>query len=258
MLDSLFASESIKRILLFVFVNRKCYGALLQKTFNCALTPIQNALYKLEKGGVFTSYTEGKTKIYIFNRECVLLEEIEALLKKAYLHLSSEEKRLLSSKDKSSGILTDKKAYKQLNEMWDTLSTVSQLKMLIKSGSSYQAGVGVAEVHVEKIGSNILVFKEKGEWQQGLSQTEFVNVFRWTLDPSGCLINLEHLRHGKSHPTFLFSLFPNEKGKFTSIMPMHCRDDIYIGSLSSFQNQFRMNCRVIGPKKNEEISYCYS
>src|SRR5262245_42715244 len=93
MLDALFGNKNVRNILIFLFVNGKCYGAELQRLLKTPLTPLQNALARLEKGEIITSYFEGKTKLYQFNPACPLLEELQQLLKKAYILLPHQEKR---------------------------------------------------------------------------------------------------------------------------------------------------------------------
>src|ERR1700728_4231171 len=93
MLETLFGSKTIKKILIFLFLNGKCYGTQLHRLFKTSLTPIQKALLRLEKGGIIESYYEGKTRLYHFNPTFPLLGELEQLLKKAYTLLPAHEKK---------------------------------------------------------------------------------------------------------------------------------------------------------------------
>src|SRR5690242_13014459 len=92
-LEVLFGNKNVQRILIFLFVNGKCYGTQLHRSLNTALTPIQKALNRLEKGGLITSYYEGKTRLYQFNPTYPLMNELEQLLKKAYTLLPPHNKR---------------------------------------------------------------------------------------------------------------------------------------------------------------------
>jgi hypothetical protein len=89
MLDVSCGNKNVQKILLFLFVNGKCYGTQLHHLLKSSLTPIQKALLRLEKGGIILSNYEGKTRLYQFNPAYPLLTELEQLLKKAYtlLHL---------------------------------------------------------------------------------------------------------------------------------------------------------------------------
>ena len=93
MLNGLCGNKSVQKILIFLFVNGKCYGAQLQRLFKTPLTPIQKALLRLEKGGIIMSYFEGKTRLHQFNPAYPLLGELEQLLKKTYTLLPPPRKK---------------------------------------------------------------------------------------------------------------------------------------------------------------------
>src|ERR1700758_4331532 len=93
MLEVLCGSKSVQRILIFLFVNGKCYGTQLHRSLKTSLTPLQKALNRLEKGNLITSHYEGKTRLYQFNPAYPLMSELEQLLKKAYTLLPGHEKK---------------------------------------------------------------------------------------------------------------------------------------------------------------------
>ena len=62
MLEGLCGNKNVQKVLLFLFVNNKCYGAQLQRLLRTPLTSLQNALARLEKGRIIASYCEGKNK----------------------------------------------------------------------------------------------------------------------------------------------------------------------------------------------------
>jgi hypothetical protein len=84
MLESLFGTPIIEKILFFLVVNKTCYPSQLKETFNNPLYSFQRALARLEKGGIIVSYRAGKTLIYQFNPRYPFLAELEAFLSKAY------------------------------------------------------------------------------------------------------------------------------------------------------------------------------
>ncbi len=84
MLEALFGTPTIEKILFFLVVNKKCYPSQLKKVFQSPLYSFQKALARLEKGGVIVSHREGKTLIYEFNPRYPFLAELEAFLQKAY------------------------------------------------------------------------------------------------------------------------------------------------------------------------------
>lgn len=93
--------------------------------------------------------------------------------------------------------------------------------------------------------------------ERGKESTGFSNVFRWTLDRKAGVISLEHLRRGLDRPVFLFHLAPSGIQSLSSVDSHLCGDDTYFGQIHFDLYAFRLNWRVIGPKKNEEIDYFY-
>jgi hypothetical protein len=92
MLESLFGSSLIEKVLFFLLINQKCYPSQLKKTFNLPLYSLQRTLSRLEKGGILVSYTEGKTRLYTFNPRYIFLPELKIFLQKAYKFLPEEIK----------------------------------------------------------------------------------------------------------------------------------------------------------------------
>ncbi len=90
MLESLFGNVIIEKIMFFLLVNEKCYALELKKRFESPLYSFQRALARLEKGGVISSYREGKTVVYHFNTQHPFLTELKAFLQKAYDFLPQE------------------------------------------------------------------------------------------------------------------------------------------------------------------------
>ncbi|MBS0629407.1 MAG: winged helix-turn-helix transcriptional regulator [Verrucomicrobia bacterium] len=259
MLEVLCGNKNVQRILLFLFVNGKCYGTQLHRSLKTPLTPLQKALNRLEMGGLITSYYEGKTRLYQFNPAYPLIGEVEQLLKKAYTLLPAHEKKgyYLLKTDPSSNAETNLQV---LLTFWEKLLTITELSFhaTSKSGGGWN-GKGQGEVVKTKEGANILIFNEKGSWRgkEG-SEVTFSNVFRWTLDRRAGVISLEHLRRGPDHPVFLFHLAPSSKQTLSSVDSHLCEGDTYFGQIHFDRFSLRLNWRVIGPKKNEEINYYYS
>ena len=258
MLDVLCGSKNVKKILLFLFVNGKCYGTQLHRLLKTPLTPVQKALLRLEKGGVIHSDYEGKTRIYKFNPAFPLLAELESLLKKAYTLLPPQEKKSFSfvkqgSKDDKNSSLT--------LSMWERLKQIKLLSFHAHTKSHNEGGWngrGKGEVIVKGEGNEVLVFHEKGSWQGKQGQDiDFSNVFRWTLDDKAGTISLEHLRRGVNNPVFLFHLAPSGPHTMTSVDSHLCGGDTYFGQIHCDQHALRLNWRVIGHKKNEELDYYY-
>jgi len=264
MLEALCGNKNVQRILIFLFVNGKCYGTQLHRSFKTPLTPIQKALNRLEKGGIIISYYEGKTRLYQFNPAYPLLEELEQLLKKAYTLLPPHTKKTyyVSKLDLSFVANRQENPRKILLTFWEKLCQVTQLTFHSTSKSKEElgwTGRGKGEVIVNKENDLVLIYNEKGIWlnKQG-DQMNFTNVFRWTLDRHAGVISLEHLRRGLDHPVFLFHLAPTHAHSLSSVDSHLCEEDTYFGQIHLNSNSLRLNWRVIGPKKNEEIDYYYS
>ena len=90
MLESLFGNVVIEKIMFFLLINEKCYALELKKRFESPLYSFQRALARLEKGGVISSYREGKTVVYQFNPQYPFLNELKVFLQKAYDLLPKE------------------------------------------------------------------------------------------------------------------------------------------------------------------------
>lgn len=264
MLEALFGNKNIEKILLFLFVNGRCYGTQLHRSLKAPLTPLQKALNRLEKGGLVTSYYEGKTRLYQFNPAYPLVDELEQLLKKAYTLLPAQQKKdfyAIKENLTQPSIHPDNK-FHVLMTFWEKLKNVTRLTFHAKTKSKEEKGwngKGCGEVIVTKEEPHSLIFHEKGTWQdkQGI-EVCFSNVFRWTLDRQVCVISLEHLRRGPDHPVFLIHLAPSGKNILSSVDSHLCEGDAYFGQVSFDRYGLRLNWRVIGPKKNEEIDYHYS
>lgn len=264
MLEVLCGNKSVQKILIFLFVNGRCYGTQLHRSLKTPLTPIQKALNRLEKGGLITSYYEGKTRLYQFNPAYPLMAELEQLIKKAYTLLPANKKKdyYVAKEDSAMGSVKQENKTSVLLAFWEKLNNVKHLSFNAKTKSKEELGwdgKGKGEVMIAKEGHNTLVFNEKGTWQnkQG-AEVSFSNVFRWTLDRNAGVISLEHLRRGIDHPVFLFHLAPSGKHSLSSVDSHLCEGDTYFGQIHFDPNSLRLNWRVIGPKKNEEIDYYYS
>lgn len=250
-LEALVGNKSVERILLFLLVNERVYATQVQKMVKSALTPIQKALFRLERGGILKSHYEGKTKIFTFNPHYPFLTSLVALLKDAYIQLPIHEKQAFSFIDHKL-----KEDHALAYTLWQKLKMVRRVTftaMSLPKRKIVGTGVGAVEVVSEK---DSLIFHEKGVVTSDQS-FNFINVFRWSYQRYDALITLEHLRLGPKNPVFLFHLFP-KKSQLESVHPHLCGKDTYMGILKNQQDKIILLCRIVGAKKNEEIEYCYS
>jgi hypothetical protein len=87
MLEKLFGNSVIEKILFYLLMNEKSYGAELARTLELPLYSVQMALQRLEDGSIIAAIQEGKTRVYQFNPRYPFLLEIKAFLAKAYTFL---------------------------------------------------------------------------------------------------------------------------------------------------------------------------
>jgi hypothetical protein len=266
MLGALTGNQNVERVLLFLFVNERAYGTQIQSMLQVPLTPVQKALLRLEKEGVLSSHSEGKTRVYQFNPFYPLRLELEALLKKAYTLLpSSEKKRFcfihkprLRFKEEGE---RETARRKELNAFWQILGKIQRLSFSAKSRQNGEdtTKVGEAGVIVTSPIPTTLIFQEKGHWlSEQASDTAFSNSFRWMLDLNAALITVEHLRYGAAHPVFLFHLTPMQPHTLESVDAHLCGEDTYLGNIVWGKSAIDFHWRIIGPHKNNQLIYHYS
>lgn len=260
MLKPLVGCHSVEKILLYLLVNETCYASQLQRVLHTPLTPLQKALIRLEEGGILTSYYEGKTRIYQFNPNYPLLEELERLLTKVFTLLPPQEKKsyyylkYIDSREQ-------KQQHELLKLIWGQLKTVSNVALIAKSHARsmnrwIRKGNGTVQVKQE---NNSLIFTEQGQWKEEQGQTHnYSNRFRWTRDRLEGMLSLEHLRLGENHPVFLFHLMPTANNLLESVHSHLCGEDSYFGWLNSNHLFLQLKFRTIGPKKNEDLEYIYT
>lgn len=266
MLKGLFGNNNVVRILLFLFVNEKCYGTQIQSALHVPLTPLQKALIRLENDGVIESHYEGKTRIYQFSPSYPLRAELEILLKKAYTLLPTNEKKIYCFIHKPRLSLQEERRRDQLrkNDLQTFFKRLKQTKHLSfstksRQGEEQSTKMGKAEVLITSPSPSVLIFQENGHWfQNQIPETAFSNRFRWTLDSSASLITLEHLRYGETNPVFLFHLTPTKPWTLESVDAHLCSDDTYLGNIVWNPNKISFHWRIIGPNKNQHLVYQYT
>lgn len=262
MLDVLCGSKTVQKILIYLFVNGKGYGAEIQRQLSTPLTPVQKGLQRLEKGGIILSYYEGKTKLFQLNPAFPLMPELDALLKKSFTLLPPQEKKLYHAAVHTNTKIAQLENLDVLLCFWQKLKQVKHLAFKAKSNNKAEGGwngKGTGEVHTTLDNDNTLIFHERGRWHTAdQREFEFSNTFRWSIDRQRQMISLEHLRRGPNLPVFLFHLIPSGNHSLTSVDSHLCGGDVYFGQISCNTQRLRLHWRVIGPQKNEELDYYYS
>lgn len=148
-----------------------------------------------------------------------------------------------------------------LLEFWDRLSAIKTVVFSVYSRAYKKSGwegIGSGTINVSMSCPNILVFQEVGTWS-GMSQkkSNYTNSLRWTFEKDLRRISLEHLRFGLQSPVFLCHWAMSTSKRMHCANPHFCKKDVYFGELL-FETLFiKLVWKVKGPKKNEEIHYCY-
>ena len=92
MLEPLLDSKIKEKILLTLLVRKEIYARDVAAIFKTSLSPTQNQLKKLEKGGVVVSRLRGRTRLYSINPRYPFLNELRKLLEKALEFVPKKEK----------------------------------------------------------------------------------------------------------------------------------------------------------------------
>jgi hypothetical protein len=95
MLEVILGSRNVERVLMYIYARGEGYAREIARFYETDLLPIQKQLDKLEAGGVLVSREVGKTRPYVFNPRYPFLNELKALLEKAFLFYSDEEREEL-------------------------------------------------------------------------------------------------------------------------------------------------------------------
>jgi hypothetical protein len=270
--DALFGNANIEKVLFFLLVNEKCYAMQLSRCLRTALTPLQQALGRLEKGGIVASVLEGKTRFYRFNPHYPFLRELHALLKQGYQHLNLQEQQTyycpqdrfpVKKVSATVRLPSDSMHFQEaMPLLWQRLLQVKHLSFSAQSKAEQPSGwngIGKAKVEIHPVAARSVIFKEQGNWtsHEG-KQFDFKNALRWTWHASKLVFILEHLHYGPEHPIVLFELKPISLTQFEVVQPFLCKQDTYLAHLYCDQHFIQLHWRVIGPKKNEEMHYIYT
>ena len=92
MLEALFGSKVVERVLLYLFVYKEGYPSAIAKTFNLHFNAVYRQLKRMERGGILVSRFRGKTRMYSFNPLSPFRKQLLALIARVYECLSEKEK----------------------------------------------------------------------------------------------------------------------------------------------------------------------
>lgn len=265
MLNGICSNKNIEKILLFLYVNESGYGSQVQNLLDIPLTPLQNALNRLEEGLVITHKFKGNKKIYSFNKNYSLHHEFMQLLKKLYTLLPPEQKKRYCFIHKPRAtfikdLSIEKQRKTQMELFWKRLQKVKKLIIdaTIRDSDQIEHKVGQSQVSIKKISKDKIIFEEHGFWfKEKSAQQAFHNSYQWTLDHKMDLITLEHLRYGEKRAVFLFHLTSNYPKTLESVDSHLCGEDTYLGNIIFSSKSIDFSWRIIGPSKNHTLNYQY-
>lgn len=91
MIEVILGSKNAERVLIYIYSRGEGYAREIARFYETDLLPIQKQLDKLEAGGVLVSREVGKTRPYVFNPRYPFLNELKALLEKAFSFFPPDE-----------------------------------------------------------------------------------------------------------------------------------------------------------------------
>ena len=92
MLEPLLGSARKEKILLYLYTHGEAYAREIAAAFTFHLSPVQNQLSNMEKGGLLYSKLKGRTRFYGFNPRYPFKKELAAILEKVLTFIPEEEK----------------------------------------------------------------------------------------------------------------------------------------------------------------------
>jgi hypothetical protein len=92
MLEGIFGNIVVEKILFTLYVYEEGYPLGMAKTFEEPVNRLQQQLQRLENAGIIASRLIGKVRVYTFNPRYPFLQELKALIAKAFEFLPEKEK----------------------------------------------------------------------------------------------------------------------------------------------------------------------
>ena len=97
MLETILGSISAERVLLFLAARGEGYATEIARVFDTDLSPIQNQLDRMERGGLIKHEKQGRKKVYRLDPDYLLTAELKALVTGAMKNLSVSQREKLQS-----------------------------------------------------------------------------------------------------------------------------------------------------------------
>jgi hypothetical protein len=93
MLEGLFGNPVIEKIFFTLLVYGEGYPLGMAKTFDAPVNKFQQQLKRLEDSGIIASRLVGNVRLYTFNPRYPFLNELKALIGRAYEYVPGKEKQ---------------------------------------------------------------------------------------------------------------------------------------------------------------------
>jgi hypothetical protein len=93
MLEQLFNSILVEKVLFYMVVNNKCFANELSRAFGNPVFGIQRALTRLENQGILVSTIEGRNRLYHWNPRYLFLTDFKSFISKVYFTLPDDIKK---------------------------------------------------------------------------------------------------------------------------------------------------------------------
>ena len=84
MLEALFGNPNVEKILFYLLRFDEGYARGIATSFGAPLSPMQQQLKRLERGGLIVSRLVGRTRVFQMNPRYPFRKELEAFLSKAF------------------------------------------------------------------------------------------------------------------------------------------------------------------------------
>ncbi len=91
MLEVIFGNKTVEKVLFYLYVYESGYIREIAANYGEPPNGIRQQLIRLEAGSVISGTLRGKIRLYQFNPKYPFLDELKALLKKAYEALPEKD-----------------------------------------------------------------------------------------------------------------------------------------------------------------------
>lgn len=91
MLEPLFGNATVEKVLLYLQNYDEGYASEIASTFSIRLSVVQKQLKRLEDGGIISSQSKGRTRLFLWNPRYPFRKELQNLLEKAFEFIPSNE-----------------------------------------------------------------------------------------------------------------------------------------------------------------------